>query len=387
VPKPRARANGEGSVYASGKRWVADIPLPGGKRQRRSAETASAARALLREMLAARDRPPAVRTDQTLGAYLDSWLADIVKPNRKPRTYDKYEASLRLHVRPGLGNVKLVDLSGSDLRRLYADRQKAGLRRTTVNGVHLILHAALALAVREQLIERNPADHVQPPKPEEFEPAPLTLRDATKVLTMLREHRHGPLWAFLLGTGLRIGEALGLSWADVDPDGAVALVRHALSRYSEPTEDGGRRWVREIESTKSRRSVRALPLPPFAVDALRRQRDAVVVLQAATKRWQDYDLVFPSVRGTPLRPDHVLDLFKAALVSIGVEPRRLHDLRHSLAGLLLDSESADLATVSRLLGHADLATTDAVYAGRLTGAQRAAVARLGTLLEGPEEAS
>jgi integrase len=315
-----------------------------------------------------------------VGDYLKEWLEQVIRVRRRPRTFDSYEARVRLHLIPELGHIRLTKLETRDLRALYAKKLQAGLSPTTVNNIHLILHAALKTAQREQLVTVNVADLVDPPAPAEFEARHLSLDEATRMLTLLRDHPLGPLWTFIFGTGVRIGEAAALTWSDVNLEAGVAVVSRGASRHSVEV-DGRVRWIQDIAQTKSRRSRRALSLPPFVVVALRAQQTRVkeLRLRAGPKWRNELDLVFPSAIGTLLRSDKVLDRFKTALESVGIEPRRIHDLRHSLAQLMLDTGSAELATVSRMLGHSQIGTTDGVYIRGLDEAQRTAAERFGRL--------
>jgi hypothetical protein len=99
---------------------------------------------------------------ETVGAFLTRWL-DATKTTLRPRTWRRYAELVRLHVIPGLGRAKLSGLRPDALQRLYAQKLDEGLAPRTVHHVHMVVHRALAQAVRWGYAPRNVADAVDPP--------------------------------------------------------------------------------------------------------------------------------------------------------------------------------------------------------------------------------
>jgi integrase len=181
--------------------------------------------------------------------------------------------------------------------------------------------------------------------------------------------RLASLWTLAGQAGCREGELLGLKWADVEWERATVTIQRTLVRVR----DG----VPEFADPKTEAGRRTLPLPRTALAALRDHRDR----QGFERRrlgedYTDLDLVFASHTGTPLLARNVVRAFKALLARAGL-PRtdRVHDLRHSAATALLAS-GTDLATTSRILGHASPQVTATVYAHVLPRATAEAMARL-----------
>jgi integrase len=98
------------------------------------------------------------------GEYLNSWLSDSVKDTVKQTTYESYERLMRLHLVPGLGHIKLKNLSPAHVRALYRQKLDSGLSASSVQRVHALLHKALKQAVNDGLIPRNVAEAVKAPK-------------------------------------------------------------------------------------------------------------------------------------------------------------------------------------------------------------------------------
>ena len=191
----------------------------------------------------------------------------------------------------------------------------------------------------------------------------------------MRDHRHKNLWLTLMATGLRFGEAAGLQWDAVDLESGTVVVRLALSRTR------GGKW--DLDEPKTAKSRRVLPLPEYAIEALRDQQARVEEMHRADgNRWQPNKLVFPSTVGTPLREAHVLAAFHRVLARAGIPRHSMHDLRDTYATNL-----AVLGTHPRvaqeMLGHTRIDTTMRIYTAVVPEAMRDAANRLDTLMPIP----
>src|SRR5215210_9337825 len=172
---------------------------------------------------------------ETVGAFLERWLEDVVKPGKAHRTYATHRQQVRSHIAPALGRVKLEALRKAHVDRLYtillrAKPEGSGLAPASVRRVHAVMHAALEEAVRGDLIPRNPAAHANKPRINQEEIEPLDAKQAVALLEVARGDRYEALYALCLTAGLRQGEALGLKWADVDLDKGTLRVNRQLQR-------------------------------------------------------------------------------------------------------------------------------------------------------------
>ena len=156
-----------------------------------------------------------------LGGYLDRWLEGSLKPAVRQRTYDRYESIVRVHIKPALGKVKLKDLTRAHVKTLYA----TGSPRHT----HITLHKALNDAVADNLIPRNVADGLKPPRPRKKEINPLTPDQAKTFLQAARDDRFYALYVLAIHYGCRQGELLGLKWDDIDLANGTLQVRRTMS--------------------------------------------------------------------------------------------------------------------------------------------------------------
>ncbi len=177
------RSNHEGSITRrKDGRWVARVNVEGGKRKNLYAKTRQEAAKLVTAALRDRDAGlPLVGDRQTVSQYLASWL-DAIEHSVKPRSHHTYAGVVRRDVTPTLGRVVLSKLTAQHLQRLYADKLKAGLSPTTVRHMHAVIHKPLDSAVRLDLVQRNVADLVHPPRVKPLEMATLSSDQARLLL-------------------------------------------------------------------------------------------------------------------------------------------------------------------------------------------------------------
>ncbi len=374
------RGNGEGSIYfrTSDEKWVGSITLENRKRRVFYGKTRKEVQEKLKVALREQQQGTLVTAPrQTLAQFLTDWLENSQRQSVRPRTYERYEELVRLHIAPALGRYELQKLSAQHLQAFYAKKAEEGLSATTINHFHNVLHKALDTAVKWNLVARNVCDLVSPPRRKRYEVHPLTLEQVHKLLAVVEGHEMEALFRLALATGLRRGELMGLKWQDINLDAGVLQVRRILSRV--PSKMPGKGYVEaEPKTQKSRRSV---VIAPFALEALKqhreRQREAEIT---AGPLWQDHDFVFCTSIGTHLNPTRdMLDQLKVLLKKAGLPDIRFHDLRHSAATLLL-SVGVHPKVVQEILGHSQISITMDVYSHVLPGMQQEAMSRLNDAL-------
>src|SRR5262245_30342608 len=263
----------------------------------------------------------------TIGAYLNYWPSEVAAHRVRPSTLRTYSIYVNNHLIPLLGKRRLHRLSAQHVRTFLNERRESGLSPRAVHHLHALLRNALEHAVREDLLTRNVARQVRVSPGHHDEIEPYSVDEARRFLTAIRGDRLYSLYAVALSLGLRRGEALGLQWSDVDLANGVVHVGRSLQRV-----DG--RLV--LVPTKTRRSRRTVPLGPVLTKTLREHRARQTAEpMAAGSRWQDPDLVFTTLSGTPLEPNDISKRFPKLCAAAGLRRIRLHDLRHTCASLLL----------------------------------------------------
>jgi len=167
----------------------------------------------------------------TIGAWLDTWLWDYKKSSLRPVTFDSYERLIRCHLKPAFGHIPLRELRPELLQRFYNDKGQQGLSARTVRYCHTLLHGALTQAEKNQLVARNVATLVEPPRKERKEMQTLKREQvANELLTAIEHDQLGTGILLLFWTGVRRGELLGLRWQDTDFENAVLHIRQTLGR-------------------------------------------------------------------------------------------------------------------------------------------------------------
>lgn len=324
---------------------------------------AAAARDAARVAARKGDSVPASR--QTLAEYLSDWLSQV---DVKPKTKAGYQYNVDHYLVPRLGGVRLQDVRPAALTRFYGELKAAGGREgaelgwRSVQSVHRTLSSALTSATRLQLIHSNPAERAQlPPRPraatreqrEEEDLQVFTHEQLEAFLSAASDHRLGCFFRLAASTGARRGELLHLRWTDVD---LVSARIHILGSRSlagsevvEGTTKGGRARTVAIDST--------------TVAALRehRSKQAEERLAAGVLWDEGADYVFCTSSGSPIHPDTPSSLMPKLCIAAGVPRRRLHDLRHTHATILL-AAGVPAHEVADRLGHSDATVTLKVYA-------------------------
>lgn len=288
----------------------------------------------------------------TVGALLDAWLASVERSVR-PTTFKSYRTLVDCHLRPELGRVKVADLRPAHVDQLLARKAAAGVKARRLDMIRAALRQALNYAMRHELVVRNVATLVSPPRQQRFEIQPLDAAEARLLIEAVRDRPLGSLIITALSTGLRQGELLGLQWGDIDLNHGTLSVRRTVIRVP-----GGLRFA----EPKTERSRRTLPLPGIAIEALRRQR-AVLLDAFGISGVTGEALVFPSVKdpGKPLDGTWVTKAFQRELEAAGIRRVRFHDLRHTAATLLL-AQGVSAREIMEVLGHSQISLTLNTYA-------------------------
>jgi integrase len=184
------------------------------------------------------------------------------------------------------------------------------------------------------------------------------------------------LWVLLGTAGLRLGEALGLHWSDIDWQHRTLTIRRALQRQT------GRGLV--FVEPKSKGSRRTIELLDIAVDALQAHRDRQRIERANPERfglYEDRGIVFASPTGAPIEQGGVWKHWKRALEKAGLPPIRRHDLRHTAATLRLQT-GANVKVVQELLGHSSVTLTLDTHSHVTPGMQRESADAVNRVLAG-----
>jgi integrase len=289
-------------------------------------------------------------TRLTLEAFADRWLSNV-QPRVRAKTHHRYAELFRIHIVPIIGKVRLDKLQPLHLERVYEEAFKKGLSAQTVLHVHRLLYTALRQAVAWQLLARNVAEAVTPPRPERKDIEALTKEGVLTLLDTVRGTELEVPAVLALGTGLRMGEVLGLRWKDVDLDERRARVVQTIQE----SPDGP-----IIVPPKTHRSRRIVLLPTFVAQSLKKHKASQAERRLACgAAWVDNDLIVERGDGQPMLTRVLSRRFSTAARRAGLE-LTFHGLRHGHASLML-AAGVNLKVVSERLGHSTIGITADLY--------------------------
>ena len=321
------------------------------------------------------------QTKDTVGEWLDTWLKTYALYSVKSYTYDAYERSCNIHIKPALGRIRLSALTAPQIQQFYNSLiTEKELSPKTVKNIHGVLHRALGQAVEVGYLRINPSDACKLPRVERQEIRPLDEAQTAAFLNAIHGQPFERLFIVDLLTGLRQGELLGLRWKDVDFDAGTVTVAQQLLKSKEK---GGAYFFGSLKNDKTR----LLTPAPSVMKALREQRRVQTEWRLkAGEFWEDSGLVFTDELGHHLSHVTVRKHFKKAVESIGIPEARFHDLRHSFAVNSLQAGD-NPKTVQENLGHATAAFTLDVYAHATERMKRDSANRMEALFQSTKKAA
>jgi len=381
-PRRQKRSNGDGSLYRRRDgHWVGAFYAPTISGARRRVVVYGHSRDEARDKMRkaqedVRAGMPVPDEVWKLGPYLEYWLENIVKQNRRPATYTLYEMNIRLYLLPGLGNQKLTALSVATVQRFLNQRLEKGDSVRKVQVMRTVLSAALTRAVREELISRNVARLVELPEWRPGTVRPWTADEARRFLVACKPDPLYTAFVLLVLYGLRRGEVLGLRWQDIDFDGGTVRVEQQLQRV------GGEMHLGPV---KTQAGHRQLPLLKLVREALESQaRTQARHRTEMGSAWPKTDLVFTTRTGRPVEPRNFVRSFRRICEANDIRLIKLHHVRHTVASLLkaLGVPARDAQVI---LGHSRLAITLEIYTHTDDEAQLDALNRLHGLFDDDDD--
>ena len=310
---------------------------------------------------------------QTLRQYVDRVWMPQKRATAARSSLRAYEVNLRLHVLPTLGDSLLGEITPPMITALFYQLQAEGLADKTLNLIWNITGEIFSTAVQDEILDHSPMQKARRPAASKDAKVDQDKKayTAEEMLRVLEAIGQEPLiWralALLLTmTGLRRGEACGLQWDCVD----FATGEITIKRNVQPCKGGV-----YVTTPKTGRE-RTVLAPPDVLDLLRQLRQE----QPVTVRW-----VFARPHSTePINPNSVTNHFRQMGRRYGLEDFHPHKLRHSFASIAIE-QGADVAAVSKCLGHSTIQTTLAVYTHTSQAATRRAASKVWQALQPPQQ--
>ena len=296
----------------------------------------------------------------TVGVLLSKWLEESAKPSTSPGTAAEYERIVETYLVPGLGNVRLCQVKPLHIQSLLTGLERAKVGARTRQYCYATLHRAFVIAMRWQLMVRNPCDGIDPPRVVQREVKSLTVDQVQALLTAAELTRFNAMVVLAITTGMRQGELFGLHWESVDLERGVLQVRHSLEEIK------GKLRLKEPKSKAGRRRI---ALAEMAIKALWKHRTTQLADGLG-----GCPLVFPNTKGGFMRKcSFHRQGWEPLRIASGLEGIHFHDLRHTCASMLLHDDVQPKA-VQEILGHSNISMTMDTYAHLIGDVKRTAVA-------------
>lgn len=328
-------------------RWIPlKLPAKGHKRE---------AQKLTAQLVAEENAKNVKYTDDILFVdWLDIWLEYKKRSGLSDVSIQGYRSYIKTTVGPFYrerGTI-LQKMRRADVQQFYDAQIDKGLSGKSIKNYAAVIHGALQYAYKEEIIPNNPADRAELPRVEKPKHAVYTLEQLNRLLDVTKDEDVYPAIFIAAHFGLRRSEVAGLEWKAVDLNAKTLTVCKTVSKFS---------YEVIKERTKTDNSLRTLPIPDALIPFFRTlyTKQAAERL-AAGPDYIDGDWVCRFPNGARFRPDYITRAFNRALKKAGLPRITFHELRHTLASLLIE-QGADLKRVSDILGHADISTTADLY--------------------------
>ena len=306
-------------------------------------------------------------SSQSLSQAMNTWLWNIEKySGNKSSSFERYESIYRNYVRDaGIGILKISDIKKLAIQKCYNDLKDNGKSYSQITSLHKLLNKFFGYAEIEGYIIKNPCKGLKIPKDDEDEieeeDKVIETFDNDEIKTIIKSIGNKKLKyivMFALLTGLRQGEILALDRKDIINDKSIVRVNKTLRSVKTYGEDEKNHYELKTTKPKSKTSRREVPLPAVLKAELRKLE--ILVAEEKLRLGEAYTnntLLFPSQTGAYIDAKNLRRSWKRALKKANIPYRKFHALRHTYATRLFENNTSIL-TVSRLLGHSSIKTTE-----------------------------
>ena len=289
---------------------------------------------------------------KTFRQYCEMVFMPALEIRCAENTRESYAGNLRIWIYPAVGEIKLPEITAAQISALLLSMQSQGKAHGTVVKAYTVLQAVFKMAFMSDVIERNPMDKVERPRPRKGEKKEAaanayTAKELQHILSCLNDEplKWRTMVQLLADTGMRRGECCGLQWKDIDFQQNTITISGNLC-YTKT------KGV-YMDTPKNGKS-RTVDVDPQVIALLRQLRQEQA--RHAMSKWVFTQDDSPEVMH-PQSPTHYLKMFSKRY---GISDLHPHKLRHSFASVAI-TNGADIASVSEKLGHTDKAVTLRMY--------------------------
>ncbi len=363
-----------------------------------------------KEQKVLRDKSDGIKTGSksTLNDVYDLWVQ--LKKGLKDNTFQNYQYMYEQFCREDIGQSKIVTMKRSDIRRFYNRlMDERCLKIATVDNIHTVLHQVLDVAVEDGYLRNNISDNALKELKQSRnlfteKRKALTVQEQELFVNFLRnnpQYNHWyPIFTLMLGTGLRVGEAVGLRWEDVDFENNQISINHTLVYYNHGGCGG---CYFGINTPKTKAGERTIPIIESVKEALEQEKEyqrlAGIKCTARVDGYTNFIFVnrfgqtqHQGTLNKALRRiirdcnQEVLDKAKENEKVVLLPKFSCHTLRHTFTTRLCES-GINIKVIQSVLGHSDISTTLDIYADVTKDLKKAEMEQFDDFMKKKEDAS
>lgn len=295
---------------------------------------------------------------QTVEEYMLNWLTTYKRIELKPKSYDTLESTIYHQIIPYFKGMQFFSVTHEDIQKFINQLNDDGRSYSIIRKAYLALSGVYKYAMMKDQLLKNPCFGVKLPKKAEKNVKSIQVLSKEQI-KLYCEHatqrygngkcvyRLGYGLVLILFTGLRLGEAAGLMWDDIDFQKRTLKVQRTLEYVkNRDGDENSNHYVLVEGTTKSKSSERTIPLNQTALSAL-------LELKKANG---GFAYVFSNAKGKPINPRNLNRAHDCILERAGIPHIGIHALRHTFASQLF-ANKVDIKVISKLLGHSDVSVT------------------------------
>ena len=313
----------------------------------------------------------------TVSEWYYTWLFDYRIKDLKPKSFEKYEGIYRNYIKDSeLGKIKLKDLRATHIQRYYNKLQNTK-PISTIKGINTRLKPCLGEAEKQGYIQKNYCKMVTLPKDNNKKTIQVLTQQQQKLfIEAIKGHKLEMLFLIALGTGLRLGELLGLKWSDIDFNTGILTVNRTLSRVK--NQITGKYEIIE-QTPKTKNSNRTIPIPNDILNKLKEHKKNQSKQRLFVgEGYINNNYVFTDDIGNPIDDKKPGRNLKSTLTKLNIEPIKFHALRHTYATRLFEA-NVPPKTVQVLMGHYDISITMDIYTHVMEDTKLEAIEKLNNI--------